>query len=161
MEVKVNLRTLVFVGLQRGEVSGFTLVITGGVGGAGNRAVNATPTFSPFSSSTGTMLILVRNADDICTVFIRVCVTDGSTVNFFATSSVDAVQLRNAGQVGIEFETGSLRMVIPVFKKGSGRAARPAGYQQLVSSSSPVPPLESSRRGWRWLSVLSRELSGR
>jgi ABC-type branched-subunit amino acid transport system substrate-binding protein len=48
-----------------------------------------TPTFSPFSSSTGTMLILVRNADDICRVVIRVCVTDGSTVNFFATSSVE------------------------------------------------------------------------
>ena len=48
MEVKVNLRALVFVRLQRGEISGFTLVVTGGVGSAGNRTVNANPDFFAF-----------------------------------------------------------------------------------------------------------------
>ena len=47
-----------------------------------------TPIFSPFSSSTGTILIFCKKADDICTVFIMVCVTDGSTENFLLTSSV-------------------------------------------------------------------------
>lgn len=48
MEVKVNLRALVFIGLQRGKVSGLTLIITGGVGGARNRTVNAYPDFFAF-----------------------------------------------------------------------------------------------------------------
>lgn len=45
MEVKVNLVALVFIGLQRGKVSGLTLIITGGVGGARNRTVNADADF--------------------------------------------------------------------------------------------------------------------
>ena len=49
--------------------------------------VTPTPIFSPFISATGRMLIICKNADDACTVFISVCVTDGSTVNFLLTSS--------------------------------------------------------------------------
>jgi hypothetical protein len=155
MEVKVNLVALVLVGLQRGKsavlrslspvVSAVLAIVP----------LTPTPTFSPFSSSTGTMLILAetRMTSARCSSGLRDRRLDGE---FFATSSVDAVQLRNAGQVGIEFKTGFFTHGFPVRVKGSGRAARPACYQQLVSSSSPVPPLESSRRGWRWLSVLSR-----
>ncbi len=40
-------------------------------------------------------------------VFIRVWVTDGSTVNFFRhITGVDAVQFGNTGQVGIKFKAG-------------------------------------------------------
>ena len=48
--------------------------------------VTPMPIFSPFISLTGTMLMRVRKSEDSCMVFIRVWVTDGSTVNFFDTS---------------------------------------------------------------------------
>ncbi|ADX32442.1 hypothetical protein G184_gp22 [Erwinia phage ENT90] len=50
--------------------------------------VTPMPIFSPFISATGTMLIRVRKSEDSCTRFIRVCVTDGSTVNFLFMSPV-------------------------------------------------------------------------
>lgn len=87
MEVKVDLIALVFFGLQRGKVGGFTLLAAVGVRGAGDGAIDADANFFPFSSSTGTILIFCKKADDICTVFIMVCVTDGSTENFLLTSS--------------------------------------------------------------------------
>ena len=41
MEVKVNLRAFVFIGLQRSKISGFTLAIAVSIGGARDCAVNA------------------------------------------------------------------------------------------------------------------------
>ncbi|MNN83650.1 hypothetical protein D3C81_2007250 [compost metagenome] len=40
MEVEVNLRALVLVGFERGEISGLTLIIPGGIGGARDGAVH-------------------------------------------------------------------------------------------------------------------------
>ena len=48
MKVKVNLGALVLIRLQRGKVSGLTLIITGGVGSARNRTVNADANFFAF-----------------------------------------------------------------------------------------------------------------
>lgn len=48
MEIKVDLRALVFVGFERSEISGLTLVIGGSVRGARNRTVDADPDFFAF-----------------------------------------------------------------------------------------------------------------
>ena len=47
MEVKVDLVALVFFGLQRSEVGGFTLLAAVGVGGAGDSAIDADANFFP------------------------------------------------------------------------------------------------------------------
>jgi ABC-type branched-subunit amino acid transport system substrate-binding protein len=71
MEVKVNLIALVF--LDSSAVKSAVLRSSSPAVSAVLAIVplTPTPTFSPFSSSTGTMLIWCKNAEDICTVFIR------------------------------------------------------------------------------------------
>ncbi|MNE37305.1 hypothetical protein D3C80_1311520 [compost metagenome] len=48
MEIKVDLRTFVFVGFQRRKIGGLTLIIPGSVGRARNGAVDAHPDFFAF-----------------------------------------------------------------------------------------------------------------
>jgi hypothetical protein len=83
-------------------------------------------------------------------------VTDGSTVNFCHVIRVDAVQLSNAGQVGIEFKTGFFTHSFPVLNRFlTGQHARRLSAV-AVSSSSPAAGGELAAR-LRVLSVLSRE----
>ncbi|MNT18507.1 hypothetical protein D3C72_1537200 [compost metagenome] len=48
MEIKVDLRTFVFVGFQRRKIGGLALVIPGSISGARNRTVDTHPDFFAF-----------------------------------------------------------------------------------------------------------------
>jgi hypothetical protein len=87
MEVKVDLIALVFLdssAVKSAVLRSLPLLVSVVLAMV---PLTPTPIFSPFSSSTGTILIFCKKAEDICTVFIMVCVTDGSTENFLLTSS--------------------------------------------------------------------------
>lgn len=84
MKVEVDLIAFVLVGLQRGKVGGFTLLAAVGVRGAGDGAIDADANFFTLQLIHRHDINFLQKAEDICTVFIMVCVTDGSTENFYS-----------------------------------------------------------------------------
>ncbi|MMZ60229.1 hypothetical protein D1872_223070 [compost metagenome] len=108
MEIKVHLLALVLIGLQRGEICGLTFFATVGVGGAGNRAIDAHADLLAFQLGNRRHVDTGQELGRLLHDVHQRLRHRRLYAEFFADVADvrDAVQLGNLLQIGVKFKAG-------------------------------------------------------